>query len=114
MDNMQCASTPKGLKPQKILVFQQKGSGEFKIQGMGKYGGGLFQLQIISIDEALPPIVDDAEEYLPEELEGDLVLDFLRHPDLSHELARRCALGGIPCIASGKKLEIAQAITPPT
>ncbi len=108
------ASNPEIQKPQMIVVFQQNHSARFKIQGIQKYGGDLFQLEIISIDEPLPPIVDDPEQYLPGDFEGDLVLDFLRHPDLSHELAKRCASRQIPCIASGKKLEIAEAITPPT
>ncbi len=101
-------------KPQRILVFQQNGSGEFKIKGIREHGGSLFQLEIFSVDEPLPPIVDDPEEYLSPKLDGDLVLDFFRHPDLSHELAKRCAEADIPCIASGKKLDIRSAITPPT
>jgi hypothetical protein len=45
---------------------------------------------------------------------ADLVLDFLRHPDLSYELAKRCAQTLHTLIASGKKLEIKEALTPPT
>ncbi len=100
--------------PQRILVFQQNGSGDFKVRGIREHGGDLFQLEIFSVDKPLPPIVDDPEEYLPSEFDGDLVLDFFRHPDLSYELAGRCAERDIPCIASGKKLEIRSAITPPT
>lgn len=114
MESTVAVSRREAQRPQLILVFQQNGSGEFKIQGIRNFGGGLFQLEVISIDTPLPPIVDDPEEYLPEEFEGDLVLDFLRHPDLSHELAKRCARRSIPIIASGKKLEIPEAVTPPT
>ena len=60
---------------QKILVFQQRGSGESKIQGILKYGEGLFSLEIISIDQALPPVMDDTGDLLPKEMDADLVLD---------------------------------------
>lgn len=101
-------------QPQKIVVFQQNGSGQSKIEGIRRFGGDSFLLEVISIGTAVPPIVDDPEEYLPESFQADLVLDFLRHPDLSYELAKRCTARGIPVIASGKKLEIREALTPPT
>jgi hypothetical protein len=60
---------------QKILVFQQNGSGEGKIAGIRKYSGRSLALEIISIDQPIPPVVDDTEGYLPDELSADLVLD---------------------------------------
>ena len=100
--------------PQKILFFQQNGSGESKLQGIRKYGDGCFAISVVAIDEVLPPLIDDTEEYLPEDLAADLVLDFLKHPDLSEDLARLCAKKNIPIVASGKKLRIKGALTPPT
>jgi hypothetical protein len=100
--------------PQKIVAFQQNGSGESKIAGVRKYGGNRFVLEVISIDEPLPPLVEDTSEYLPPEISADLVLDFLKHPDLSHDLAVLCRNLDIPLIASGKKLEIIGVHTPPT
>ena len=99
---------------QKILVFQQKDSGESKIKGIREYGEGLFQIETFCIDEPLPPILDDTAKYLPDEIEADLVLDFLQHPDLSHDLAVRCRDREIPIVASGKKLRVGGAYTPPT
>ena len=99
---------------QKILVFQQNGSGERKIQGIRKYGRRLFSLETYSIDEALPPILDDTGEYLPQMISADVVLDFLKHPDLSHDLAVLCRDRGIPVVASGKKLRVKSVLTPPT
>ncbi len=98
----------------KILVFQQNQSGESKIAGIRKYGGDQFEIITISIDAELPPIIDDAREYLPQHIEADLVLDFLKHPDLSHDLARLCADQEIPVVASGKKHSGTCVITPPT
>ena len=90
-------------EPQRILVFQQNGSGESKIAGLRKYGGESLALESISIDQTLPTVIDNTAEYLPENFQADLVLDFLKHPDLSHDLALICTRRTIPIIASGKK-----------
>ena len=107
-------STKKSDKPQKILVFQQNGSGESKISGVRKYGGDKIVLEVVSIDEPLPPIIENTSEYLPHQIRADLVLDFMKHPDLNHDLAELCKDQRIPLIASGKKLEIKGVHTPPT
>jgi len=99
---------------QRILVFQQNGSGEQKIEGIRAYGKELFSIESISIDADLPPVIDDPEAYLPEDVSADLVLDFLNHPDLSHELAMKCRQKGIPIVASRKKIDDDWVLTPPT
>ena len=99
---------------EKILVFQQNGSGESKIQGIRKYGKDRFIIETVSIDETLPSILDDTRDYLPSNIQADLILDFLKHPDLSHDLAIACRARNIPIVASGKKLRIKGALTPPT
>ncbi len=99
---------------QKILVFQQKGSGEGKIAGVKDHGEGLFRIEVISIDGPLPDIIDKGEGYLPESFNADLVLDFLKHPDLSGDLHKRCEKLGIPVIASGKKTGSSWPAAPPT
>jgi hypothetical protein len=100
--------------PQRILVMQQRKRGESKIIGIKKYGGGKFEIKVVSISNDLPPVIDDTSEYLPEEIEADLVLDYLCHPDLSHDLALKCRDMKIPVIASGKRISEKSAITPPT
>ena len=99
---------------QRITVFQQNGSGESKIQGIMKYGENRFDLKIISIDKKLPPVIDDPIKYLPTDIKADIVLDYLTHPDLSHDLAVICINKNIPVIASGKKSHIKGVLTPPT
>jgi len=99
---------------QKIVVFQQNNSGESKIRGIRKYGGDQFNIKIVSIDSHLPAVVDNPAEYLPKEIRADLVLDFLKHPDLSYELALMCRDRKIPVVASGKKIKVEGLITPPT
>ena len=99
---------------EKILVFQQNGSGESKIQGIRRYGKERFIIETVSIEETLPPILDDTRDYLPSDIQADLVLDFLKHPDLSHDLAVFCRARNIPIVASGKKLRVKGALTPPT
>ena len=97
-----------------ILVFQQNQKSETKIAGIRKYGGDRFKIDVISIDDDLPPVIDDARQYLPEKIEADLVLDFLQHPDLSYDLALICSEMEIPLVASGKKHHLSRVITPPT
>ena len=99
---------------QRILVFQQNGSGENKIKGIREYGKDRFELAVVSIDEPLPVVIDDAGPYLPDTVEADLVLDYLTHPDLSYELAERCRDQGIAVVASGKKIRVKGTLTPPT
>ncbi len=67
---------------QKITVFQQNKSGIKKIEGIRRFGNNRFALEIISIDTTLPAIIDDTREYIPREIRADLVLDFLKHPDI--------------------------------
>ena len=98
----------------KILVFQQNQKGESKVAGIRKYGGNRFTIDVISIDNDLPPVMDDARQFLPEKIEADLVLDFLQHPDLSYDLAQICSEMEIPLVASGKKHHPKHVITPPT
>lgn len=100
--------------PQKILVFQQRGSAESKIAGISRFGNGAFALEIFSIDGPLPTLIDDASDYLPERITADLVLDYLKHPDLSQDLAAMCSRLAIPVVASGKKLHCKGVLTPPT
>jgi len=101
-------------KRQKVTVFQQQGSGERKIAGVRLYGGDIIDLDVISIDAELPPILDDSSEFLPDDLETDLVLDFLKHSDLSQDLADLCTERNIPIVASGKKITNKWVMKPPT
>jgi len=101
-------------KKQVILVIQQGKRGESKVEGIRKYGQDRFELNTISIDIPLPPVIDNAVEYLPDKIEADLVLDFTMHPDLSHDLAVMCRKLDIPVIASGKKTKVEGVIIPPT
>ena len=103
-----------GQAKQQVLVFQQNGSGEKKIEGIRRYAGNAIDMEIISIDKTLPPVLDDTDGLLPDRIEADVVLDFLKHPDLSDDLARRCREADIPMVASGKKMKMAGVSAPPT
>jgi len=111
MNNTSTAGNCK--RPLKVLVFQQNGRGESKVKGIRQYGGESFDISLITVEQALPPVVDDSSEYLPDAIEADLVLDFLTHPDLSHDLAVLCRRQGIPIVASGKKTTVENTHTPP-
>jgi hypothetical protein len=99
---------------QRVVVFQERGSGEKKIAGIEEYAPGRFELEVVSIDDPLPAMIDEPETYFPKDLQADLVLGFLRHPDLSAELRNRCQEEDIPFVASAKKFPAAfQLATPP-
>ena len=106
--------TVPGGETQKILVFQENNSGENKIKGVVEYGRDLFHVKRINIQGAFPPLIDDPEEYLPSDWRADLVLDYLKHPDLSYELGTICVQKGIPVVASGKKHSDKTVLTPAT
>jgi hypothetical protein len=100
-------------RPIKVLVFQEGGRGESKVKGIQRYGRNQFDITLVTIDQPLPAVVDDTSEYLPDTIAADLVLDFLKHPDLSHDLALLCQRMGIPIVASGKKTTVDGTHTPP-
>ncbi|MDL2329366.1 DUF166 domain-containing protein [Desulfosarcina sp. OttesenSCG-928-A07] len=97
----------------KIIVFQQNNRGVSKVRGIRKYGQDRFEIALVSIDQPLPPVVDDASVYLPDIISADLVLDYLKHPDLSHDLALLCRRRSLPVVASGKKTSVSGIHTPP-
>lgn len=98
---------------QRILVFQQRGSGNNKIRGISRFGGNEFSLDVVSIDDELPPLIDDTSPYLNADFEADLVLDYLKHQDLSHDLSVLCNEKNIPVVAPGKKNPGQLTHTPP-
>ena len=100
--------------PQRIWVYQQNQSAMGKIKAIEQYSPDEIELNIVSIDDALPPVIDEAGDLLPDPLGADLVLDHLKHPDLSYLLAERCRQLDIPIVASGKKPPLHEALTPRT
>ena len=101
-------------KRQRLLIVEENGSGQSKIAGIADFGGDGFEIEVFTIQGPLPDIIDDGAVYLPERIDADLVLDFIRHPDLSQDLGTMCTRLGIPVIASGKKSRNGTVITPPT
>ncbi|MEW6079958.1 MAG: DUF166 family (seleno)protein DfsP [Thermodesulfobacteriota bacterium] len=95
------------------MVFQQRGRGESKIAGIREYGRGRFLLDVVSIRDDLPTVIEDSRSLFPREICADLVLDYLIHPDLSQDLAGICRELGIPVVASGKKSAGKGVHTPP-
>ncbi len=86
-----------------IVVFQERGSGELKIAGVENHSDNIKIKQIISIDEFLPDFIDDPEDYISFDFNADLVLNYLKHPDLIDYLMRLCEKKGIPLVSPGKK-----------
>jgi hypothetical protein len=85
-----------------IIVFQQFGSAERKIKGIRKYGKEVKIKQVFSIDENIPEVIDSPDIYIKDDFEGDLVLNFLKHPDISDYLVELCEKKSIPVVTTGK------------
>jgi thymidylate synthase len=86
-----------------IIVFQENGSGEMKIEGVQNYGQGITIAAIVSIDAFLPDFIEDPEEFIHDDFNADLVLNFLKHPDLVDYLIRICKKKDLPVVSPGKK-----------
>ncbi len=86
-----------------IIVFQERGSGVHKIEGVQHFGEGITITEIVSIDEFLPDFIEEPGEFINEDFTADLVLNFLKHPDLVHRLIALCEEKGIPVVSAGKK-----------
>lgn len=99
---------------QRILIIQQNGAGDRKAQGIKRFGENRFDVEIVDVETDLPSIIDDGFEYLPEKIDADIVLDFLKHPDLSEDLALLCEKQNVPVVISGKKITRGNAICPQT
>lgn len=85
-----------------IIVFQQNGSAEKKVEGLRKYGKNLNIKKIFSIDDSFPEVIDYPERFIPEDFHADLVLNFLKHPDLSDHLVEVCDQKSIVIVTTGK------------
>ncbi len=86
------------------MIFEEDGSGDYKIAGIQVYGTNISIRKVFNIQGPLPVLIDEPEEYVNADFHADLVLDFLRHPDLSHYLVGLCRARRIPVIASGRQI----------
>ncbi len=96
------------------MIFQQNGSGKSKVEGINSFGDKQFIVETYDIDEPLPEFIDNSSDYLPDTIDADIVLDFLKHRDLSDDLSVLCQKLNIPVVASSKKITTGEAICPPT
>ena len=101
-------------KTQRVVVVQQGTSGAKKIRALRRRGRGLVVTRVHQIPESLPPLLDDTTELLPERFDADLVLGFVRHPDLALDLAAICSRQGVPLVLSGHRVGGDCVMTPPT
>ena len=85
-----------------IVVFQQQGSAEKKLEGIRKYGKKLKITEVFSLDDDFPEVIDFPEHLIVGDFHGDLVLNFLKHPDLSDYLVDICEEKAIPVVTTGK------------
>ena len=94
----------KKLCPFRLVVFEEAGLGKYKVAGIEFYGRNITIERIYNIPPGLSGIIDEPEKFIPDDFKGDLILNFLRHPDLSEYLVKICKTKGIPVIASGQHI----------
>ncbi len=99
--------------PCRILAVQQEDSGRPKIEGIRRHGGEGFVLSTWDVPGGLPQVLDETEGYLPEDIDADLVLNFVSHPDVSQDLIAMCSERGVPVVAPGQGENLGWAHTPP-
>jgi thymidylate synthase len=85
-----------------IIVFQQSGSAEMKVKGIARFGENINIKDTISINGSFEEFVENPEKYIPSDFEAELVLNFLKHPDLSDYLVKICVEKKIPVVTTGK------------
>ncbi len=86
-----------------ILVFQQNNSGAQKIRGVQQYGQGIITIKNVNIDLCLPEFIEDPEEFVDDSFSADLVLNYLKHPDLIEYLMGICSKKEVVVVSPGKK-----------
>ena len=99
---------------QRIAVYQQEDNARSKIDFIGLQGRDLELVACHDAGGALPELIDEPELLLADPGAVDLVLSYLKHPDLQQELARLCVARGLILIASGQKLSGAGVFCPRT
>lgn len=87
----------------RVIVFQREDLGKHIVEGLKKHGD--FEVSEFTVQEDLPEIIDNPEEFLDRGLEADLVFDHLYHKDLSEYLVGVAKKKGIPVISPGSKIE---------
>ena len=86
-----------------IIVFQQQNSGELKVEGVQRYGVDITITKTINVDKYLPDFIEEPENFIDDDFSADLVLNFLKHPDLVDHLMKLCEKKGIEIVSAGKK-----------
>lgn len=87
----------------RISVFQQDGAAVNKIRGISEYGRGISIVEVLDFATDLPEFIDDPAPYFPERIQGNIVLSFLKHPDLADFAGHYCRDQGVVMVASGPR-----------
>ncbi|WP_163298569.1 DUF166 family (seleno)protein DfsP [Dissulfurirhabdus thermomarina] len=90
-------------RPCRVAVFQEGGSGARKVAGIRAHGRDIEVVADVDVAGPLPEFIDEPEAVLPRLPEADVVLCFLRHPDLADFVVRHYAARGTPVVASGPR-----------
>lgn len=96
--------------PFRLVIFQQGGNADFKVGGIEVYGNGIEIQTVHDLPASLPEVIDEPDEYVCLIEPCDLVLTFVKQPDIAAHIVSLANAKGIPVIAPGQ--HIPGAITP--
>ena len=94
----------------RLILFQQGGNADFKVGGIEAYGNGIEIQEVHDLPASLPEFIEEPGEYVPDIGPCDLILTFVRQPDIACHIVQTANKKGIPVIAPGQ--HIPGAITP--
>lgn len=92
----------------RVIVFQIGEEGKHIIKGLREHSN--MDVASFTVDEDLPQIIENPQDFLDHNFEADLIFDHTHHRDLSEHLVRIAKKKGIPIIVPGTNIK--GAITP--
>lgn len=96
--------------PFRVVIFQQGGNADFKVGGIEAYGDGIEIQAVYDLPAFMPEFIEEPEEYVPNIEPCELVLTFVKQPDIACYIVQLANKRKIPVIAPGQ--HIPGAITP--
>jgi hypothetical protein len=94
----------------KVAVFQRGKRAQHIIEGLKKFGD--LEVEVFSVTENLPQIIEEPENYIQRNIDADLIVDHLHHGDLTDFLVEVANEKDIPIVVPYKRVK--GALTPPT
>lgn len=87
----------------KVIVFQRKGYANHIIEGLKKHSN--IEVESFTVDDNLPEIIDDPQDFIDADFEADLIFDHLHQRDLTEYLVKIAKKKDVPIIVPGTNVK---------